>query len=321
MSLSTKIIMFVLAVLLLIGGGLIVFKQFEIARRQEAIEKEMVGQKELADGITRALAQYATKQDINNLAKENNVNMKVIQNDLDKLNASIMAINVVTSKSQGQVVKGAGSTNTVPGTDVPPLALTYPDPYKYQQDTQVIKLNESFGNVKVPIGEVSFSAWKEKPWDYNIPPREYKMVTVLGMDEQQRQYAYNKFTINDQEVKIANSTFKQEYPEGKFSFFNPRLYIGMDAGINLRSVRGEAVPNVSLQLMSYGKYKNNPDLSILQVGAGYGIDAKQVSGSLTPIMYNVGQHIPLMNNLYIGPSVQVNASGDVGIMGSAKVGL
>lgn len=330
MSLSSKILIFVGALVLLIVGGVVVYKQFEISARQDAIEKQVVAQKELADGITRAMAQYATKQDIDNMAKDNNVNLKTIQDDLKKLNASITAINVVTTKSLPQVEANVSSTGTQPGSNVPAVAACYSDPNKYQQNTQKLSLNEMFTgtdgkNLSIPFGEVGFSAWQDKPWNYNTVAREYKSVTVLGTDENQRQYAYSKFSIGangkDYDVKIGTSTFKQEYPDPKFSFFNPRLYLGVDGGINLSTLHGEAAPNVSVQLMSYGKYKTQPDLSILQVGAGYNIEAKKPSLSLTPIMYNVGKHLPLMNNLYIGPSIQVSTAGEIGIMGGIKVGL
>ncbi len=330
MSLSSKILILIGFLAFLGISGLIVYKQFEISARQDAIEKQVVAQTELANGITRAMATYATKEDINNIAKENNVNMKTIQDNLDKLNASVTAINVVTAHSKPQTGTNQPSTGTEPGENPPPVAATYPDPHGYMQKTQTLKLDEKFAtsngvDASIPLAEIGFSAWQAKPWSYKVPQREYKVTTVLGTDENQRQYAYNKFAITtngkEHEVKIANSTFAQEYPEAKFRFFNPRLYLGVDAGVNVTSLRGEVTPNVSLQVMSYGRYKNQPDLSVLQVGVGYGLDAKKPSVSVTPIMYNVGKHLPLMNNLYVGPSLQVNTAGDVGIMGGVKVGL
>ncbi len=330
MSLSSKILILIGFLAFLGISGLIVYKQFEVSARQDAIEKQVVAQTELANGITRAMAAYATKEDINNIAKENNVNMKIIQDNLDKLNASVTAINVVTTSSKPQVGTSVPSTGTQPGANPPPVALTYPDPHGYQQKTQTLKLDEKFAttagpDATVPLAEVGFSAWQEKPWNYTVPKRDYKVTTVLGTDENQRQYAYNKFSITtdgkEQEVKIANSTFTQEYPEAKFRFFNPRLYLGVDVGANIATIKPEVTPNVSLQIMSYGRYATQPDLSVLQVGVGYGLDAKKPSVSVTPIMYNVGKHIPLMNNLYVGPALQVNTSGDVGIMGGIKVGL
>ena len=332
LNLTAKIAIFVGGVILFIMGSVIIWKQFQISTRQDAIEQQVVAQKSLADGITRAMAQYATKQDIDNMAKDNNVNLKAIKDDLDKLNASVTAINHISVVSKPQVVTSVPSTSTTPGETPPPVPATgmYPDPYKYQQNVQKLQLDEQFVNstdtaASVPFGEVGFSAWKDKPWNYTVPSREYKVTTVLGTDENQRQYAYNKFAIatggKDYDVKINSSVFKQEYPMPKFSFFNPRLYLGADAGINVVKLRGEASPTISLQLMSYGKYKTQPDLSILQVGVGYGLDSKSPNVSLAPVMYNVGQHLPLMNNLYVGPSVNINTSGDVGIMGGIRVGL
>ncbi len=332
LNLTSKIAIFVGGVLLFIMGSVIIWKQFQISTRQDAIEQQVVAQKELAEGITRAMAQYATKKDIEDFAKESNVNLKLIKDDLDKLNASVTAINHVVVVSKPQTGTNVPSTGTTPGENPPAIPPTgmYHDPYGYQQNVQKLTLNEQFLGTtdtvaSVPFGEVGFSAWKDKPWSYNVSSREYKVTTVLGTDENQRQYAYNKFAIavngKEHAVAINSSTFKQEYPMPKFSFFNPRLYLGVDAGVNVVKMRGEVSPNVSVQLMSYGRYKTQPDLSILQVGVGYGIDTKLPNVSLAPVMYNVGKHLPLMNNLYVGPSVHVNTSGDVGIMGGIRVGL
>lgn len=326
MSLSSKILIFIGALVLFAIGGIVIYKQFEITSRQASIEKQIVAQKDLANGITRALSQYATKQDIDNFAKENSLNLNIIKDDLEKLNASITSINVVQINSKPQSGSNLPSTGSKPGENPPPIAPMYPDLFGYQQNIQTFKLDERFAaDQSIPIGEVGFSAWKEKPWTYNIYEREYKVITVIGTDENQKQYAYNKFSIGvngkSYDIKVGNSVLKQEYPEAKFSFFNPRLYLGVDGGVNIHAVRGEFTPNLSLQLMSYGKYKAQPDLSVLQIGIGYGIDAKRPSVSITPLMYNIGNHLPLVNNLYLGPSLQLNTAGDVGIMAGIKVGL
>lgn len=323
MSLTTKILIWLGALLVIGTLGFIVYSQHQIAVRQDAIQNQVVQMKELADGINRAQATWATKQDLDNIAKANNLNIQTIQDDLKTLNASLTAINVTTINSSGQVATNIASTKTTPSPTpgvAPPIDL-----FGYYNNRQVLKLDEKFADGSVPFGEVGFSAWQEKPWDINVSPREYKAITVLGTDENQRQYAYNKFSIKvgDKEypVKITNNSFSQEYPTAKFTWWNPRLYLGIDGGINLSQVRGEATPNINLGIMSYGKYKNNPDLSVLQIGIGYGIDSRRPQFILTPITYNIGQHIPLMSNLHVGPTVQVGTSGDVTVGAGFRLGM
>lgn len=331
MSLTSKILLFLFGILMLCAGTFIIYKQIEISNRQSVIENSIIQQKELADNIMRSMSQYASKKDVEQFAKDQNVNLEAIKKDLETLNANLVAVNNVIVNSKGQNGSNQGSTHTTPNPEPKPVDPNNPDPYGYMSNRQEFELNEQFENVKVPFGKVGFSAWKEKPWDYSVQARTYSLTNTIGTDENQRHYVYNKVTVKvgdkNYDLKISSSQTKEEIPEAKFHFWNPRLYLGMDAGVRIATVpggppvRGEAAPSVNLSIMSYGRYKNQPDISVLQVGAGYGIDSQRPNLSLTPIMYNVGKHIPLMNNLYVGPSVHVNTGGDVSVMGGVRVGL
>lgn len=332
MTLTSKILLFLFGMLMLCAGTFIIYKQIEISNRQATIESSLVAQKELADNIMRSMSQYASKADVEQFAKDQNVNLDAIKKDLETLNANLVAVNNVIVNSKSQTGTGQSSTHVTPNPDPPkPIDPNNPDPYGYLSHRQEFELNEQFDNVAVPFGKVGFSAWKDKPWDYNIQARTYSLTNTIGTDENQRHYVYNKVTVKvggkDYDLKIASAQTKEELPDAKFSFWNPRLYLGMDGGVRIATVpgagpvRGEASPNVNLSIMSYGRYKNQPDISVLQVGVGYGIDAQRPNLSLTPIMYNIGKSIPLMNNLYVGPTVHVNTGGDVAVMGGVRVGL
>lgn len=324
MTVSTKILIFVFAIFIVGTAGFVIYKQHEISARQDAIEKGIVAQRELADNILRSMSQYTTKKELEEFAKESNINLGAIRSDLEKLNANVVAINIAKSHSNGQVTNNVPSTNTNPG-DNPNPPPTEQDPYGYQKNQQILSINETFDNLSVPIGEVGFSAWKEKPWSLNIKPREYNSSTVIGMDENQRIYTYNKFSIKvdnkDYEIKISKGEVQQVYPEAKWSWWNPRLFLGFDGGVNIGKINGTAAPSLNVQIMSYGKYKNQPDFSILQIGGGYDIHNQKPGAVITPFSYNIGKHIPLLNNTYIGPSVLINTSGDISVLAGIRVGL
>jgi len=331
MTLTTKILLFFFGILVLGAGTFIIYKQMEISKRQSAIENSIVEQKEIADNIMRSLSKYSTKEDLEAFAKNQNLNLDAIRKDLENLNANLVAINNVVVSSKGQTGTGKPSTGTTPNPNPTPVDPNNPDPYGYLANRQEFQLNEQFDNVAIPMGKVGFSAWKDKPWDYNIPARTYSVTNTIGTDENQRHYVYNKFTVKvgDQsyDLKISSAQTVEQYPEAKFSFFNPRIYLGIDGGARFANkpgeplVHGEASPNINVGIMSYGRYKNQPDISVLQVGAGYSIDARRPNLSVTPIMYNIGKHLPLMNNLYVGPSVNVDLDGKFSVMGGVRVGL
>jgi len=324
MSLSTKILIWLGGILLVGALGFIIYTQIQISKRQEAIEQNVVAQKLLVDGIVRSQSTWATRDDVEKFIKDNGLNLKAIQEDLDKLHAEVSSINVAIASSKGQI---GTHIPTTPGPVINPGPIDpkNPDPYGYMKRQQTFVLNEDFGSIKIPIGSVGFSAWQKEPWNYDIKARDYKLATVVGTDENQRQYFYNKFTVQtdgkEYVVPIKTATTEQVFPEAKFSWWNPRLFLGVDGAVGLAPVKGEFTPNLGVQIMSYGRYKTQPDLSVLQVGAGYGTISKTPQLVITPISYNIGKHLPLMNNTYIGPSLGVGTDGNVFIGAGLRVGL
>lgn len=307
----------------MVGGlGFIIYKQNEISNRQLAIESQIVKQKELSDNIMRSQNEYATKDDIEKFIKNNGVNLKVVQDDLNKLHADLIAANVVTVHSVGQTLGNIPSTKVGPSN---PNQISVSDTYGYLQKTQLLDVNENFNGINVPVGQVGFSAWQPAPWNINILPREYKVTNVIGTDDNQRTYVYNKFAIKvdnkDYEIKIKTAETKQEFPTAKWSWWNPRLFVGVDGGVNINQVTGEFTPSLDVGVMSYGKYKNQPDFSVLQVGLGFGTISKKLQIVVTPIAYNIGKHIPLMNNTYLAPSLHIGTNGNFSLMAGIRVGL
>lgn len=335
---SSKVILLRATVLLLaltIIGLLvfIVFNQIESAKKQLAIESQIVKQKQLLDGIVRSQSEYTSKKDLEKFINDHNINLKAIKEDLSKLKADVSAINIVLIGSFGQKGTNIPSTGTGPknpdpnpepkchdGTPCPNA-----DPFGYLKEQQDLSLNEDFGTVKVPIGSVGFSAWQDKPWSIDIKPREYNIASVVGKDENQRSYFYNKVSVTvdgkSHDLPIKSAVTKEEYPEAKWSLWNPRLFIGVDGGAGLNPIEGKFTPNVNLGIMSYGQYKNQPDFSVLEVGAGFDAVSKTPQLVITPGTYNVGKHIPFMTNMYVGPSVHVGTDANVSAMVGIRVGL
>lgn len=316
MSLSTKILLSIVAIVLICVGGFIVFKQMETSKRLDDIQNSIVLQKQLLDNITRAQSQYASKEDIEDFAKQQNINLDVIKKDMDALNAQVKAINGITIISQSQNSNNIPSTNTTPRPD-PTTIEPGSDPFGYMNNTQHLALNEKFSNVEVPFGTVSFSAFRDKPWDISIAERKYSVTSVLGQDESGKYYSYSKFAIQSSgktyDVKIDDNKFLEEYPESKFRF-GPKLFLMANGGINVSHSppQGEFTPGVAVGIASYGRTKSNPSFSIAQVGIGYGVRNKSIEFSISPVQYNIGQHIPFTSaNTYIGPTFQLNTKGEV----------
>jgi Tfp pilus assembly protein PilE len=326
---SPTLIKFLVAVggVLLIGTlAFVIYNQIQLRNQQTAIQTQLVEQRQLVDGIVRSQNQYATKADVEKFAKDNGINLGAIKDDLEKLHAEVTAVNVAVTHSNGQ--HGNNLPNGPPGPVNPnPVDPKNPDPYGYMKAQQSFALDEDFGTVKIPFGKVGFSAWQEKPWSVDVNSREYKLSTVVGTDENQRQYFYNKFSIatngKTYDVPITTATTKQEYPTAKWSWWNPRLLMGLDGGVNITQVKGEFTPHIGIGIMSYGQYKTTPDFSILEVGIGYGTINKTAQVVITPVAYNIGKNLfsPLMNNTYIAPSLSIGTDGSLGVGAGLRVGF
>ena len=100
------------------------------------------------------------------------------------------------------------------------------------------------------------------------------MDTVVGTDDNERQTFYNKFTVNVGDKNMTSQSrqpqLNSKYPAPSFSWWNPRLLMGLDGGVNITHLQGEFTPNIGLGIMSYGQYKTTPDFSILRGSLGYG---------------------------------------------------
>jgi Tfp pilus assembly major pilin PilA len=323
-----KILVAIGAILLCGALAFIIYNQVQIKNQQTAIQTQIVQQQQLVDGIVRSQSQYATSADLSKFASDSNLNLKAIKDNLDTLNAKVASINVVTATSQGQTATHLPSTGTGPTNPNPnPVDPANPDPFGYMKAQQNLTLNEDFGTLKVPFGTVGFSAWQKEPWDINVSPREYNVDTVVGVDDHERQYFYNKFTVKvadkTYDVPIKTATTKQQVPSATWSWWNPRLLMGLDGGVNITNVKGEFTPHVDIGIMSYGQYKTTPDFSILEVGVGYGTINKTGQVVVTPVAYNIGRNLfsPLMNNTYIGPSLSIGTDGSIGAGAGVRVGF
>jgi|SRR5580698_5045550 hypothetical protein len=306
--------------------GYVIYNQEVIKKQNTQLQSQIVAQQQLVDGIVRSQSQYASAADLAKFAADNDINLKAIQTNLQSLNSQLSSINVITADSSGQTATNVSSTSTGPANPNPVAAGTS-DPFGYMKNEQQLALNEDFGTLKVPFGTVGFSAWQAAPWNINILPREYNVDTVVGVDANERQTFYNKFTVDiggkTYDIPIKKATTEQQTPTASFSFWNPRLLIGMDGGVNVSHIKGEFTPHIDLGIMSYGQYKTTPDWSILEVGAGVGVVGKTMNFVLTPVAYNIGKKFfsPLMNNTYIGPSISVATDGSFIVGGGMRVGF
>jgi hypothetical protein len=327
MILLNKILLVLLFLTVVVAVGFVIYKTNDLAKQQAELNKSMVAFKQIQDDIARSSSQYVSKQDLENFITQNKLDLDDIKKNLGTLNATITGVNVVSVVSKETNQQNLPSTTSTPvptnvkepTVDCNGKQIPCPDQdvFGYMKNQQNLELDEKFGNITVPFGQASFSAWQKNPWTLDTYQRTYNITNVLGTDQDGRHYIYNKFSINtkgkDYAVDISSAKFEEEYPAPAFSFWNPRLELTTGPSIDISQLGGSANFGIALQIMSYGKTKISPDISILQIGAAYQTGTKRMSVLVSPISFNIGGIIPghLVDNTYIGPSIQVDVGGNI----------
>lgn len=288
-------------------------------------EQVIIEMKRLKGGTVRSEGKYATRNELKDLANKSGVDLKPIEKDIKKLGADIEGISRTVARSVGVSRQRIPSTTIVPREVIPAQPIKTDDVHGYLKNRQVLKLEELFKDKKIPLGEVGFSAWEKNPWDIKFNSREYSIVTVLSTNEDGRHFMHNNFSIEvngkKRTIELANSKFKELYPEYEFRF-NPSLYLGVDGGIYVESpVHWELSPNVQLSLFSYGKTKINSEWSFAGIGIGYASQKNGINFVFSPVNYNIGKNIPIVRNIYVGPAMGLDTSGNFSVLGGIRVGL
>ena len=107
----------------------------------------------------------------------------------------------------------------------------------------------------------------------------------------------------------------------RFSF-NPRIALGAMAGEN------GMIPALDMSFWSYGR--TTADMTWRLAGIGLGVSAPPNSGSdsrgnyrptgvIVPAQWNVGQALPLVENLFIGPVMTLDTQGGIGWGGQLSI--
>lgn len=344
MTTKTKIILIMSAVLV-VGGMLFwIHRQNSEINALKAKNSSLIGQKELSDGTTRAMSSYATKKDIESIIKESGIDLNTVKKDIKELDSDLKGVQLIISSSKGFKGTDIKSTKSIPGKDIDgtpieaPVVqckdgtnISCPDKFGYLTNRQNIELKEPFSDKDAPLGVVGFSSWKSNPWDVEIYPREYVVTTVLSTNKNGKTNAHSQMVIKSNgksvEIPISQNNLIETLPNAKF-MFNPRLYFGVDFGLGVYNVKGsaaysigEVIPGVQVFFFSHGKTKLDINWALLGLGAGYASQNNTLGFLLTPVQYNIGKPIPLIENLFLGPTISLDIKGNLGILLGLKIGL
>lgn len=337
MKIWVKVVISVLVVMVLLMLVAVLKLQWDNKTQRESLEKSVVEMKQLADDITRNQGKYVTNDDLNKFAKDLDLNLDAIRDDLKGLGAQVQGISsiIVSSKGyHGGDLPSDHTGRTNPNT--PPTCpdnTECPDPYGYLSHAQVKDLSEPFDDVNVPIGSTTFEAWKDKPWTIDIKPRKYNITSVLGQDEDGRHYVYSKMSIEADgkkyPVKIGQAEFEEEVPKDKFFFWAPRILFAAHGGASFSTkpldsdehlAKGYGAASLMFSPFAYGKTKVKPKFIVGEVGVGADFVTQRPTLSIGLGGWNIGSVVTFLNNTYItAPILSVDTGGRVAVSGGVAV--
>lgn len=236
------------------------------------------------------------------LVKELKVSNEQLMEAVKKDKGKITEVAKIVGTMEEQV-KDLHTTNTW-GTPEKPEAI-YDEVWLYREE----------GEYSLPIGRVFYTndlVGEEEPWTVDLFPIDYNAVIVETEGDTHKRYvelwAENNMIPESKGKKypIAIKSVQWEIdPIKTKSFsFNPRLSVAGVFGTE------GIFPALSCSFFSYGKTKVDNTLRFLEIGVGG--DDQNVYGMLSPISYNIGENIPLISNLFIGPVVTLNWDRKIG---------
>lgn len=334
---KTKAILIVSLIATVILSIFLIKSLFEIKssllEAKKQLEFSNVQMKQLENSIVRSQSSYVTSDQLDKMISS--IGMDAIRGDLSRLDAKVDSINIMLTSTPGFNGTNIGSTGTKPkpGSDpkIPPEVICEngkcinPDKFNYLNNEQFLSINEPFTEGFVPFGNTTFKAWEQKPWNLKIFPRNYIVSNVISQDENGQTIVHNKFDIEvdgkKYPIKINESKTVQELRGSEF-WFNPRLQLGLGVGPTIyKSLTAEVIPTLQVSLFSYGPHKRQTTWNFLGLGIGVHTQNPSPTISISPVNYNIGEPLPLLENLFIGPTLSVDVSGNISVAGSVQVGL
>ena len=151
----------------------------------------------------------------------------------------------------------------------------------------------------------------EKKWKTGTYPIEYHQRIVLAENEDRSDSYVEAWIENNKQketrgqqypVDVKDITWvKKVYSDKKF-MFNPRASMSMVGG------NEEVFPGLGLSWFSYGKTKRDMDWRFLNMGVGG--SSTDFFFHISPLEYNVGEFLPVVENIFFGPNIGLSSDTD-----------
>ncbi len=184
-----------------------------------------------------------------------------------------------------------------------------------EKEVVIIPLDrESVDGEKIPVGNIYYNPNMEKVEDrfthYAMPLEfhvgilmtekkdgSYDRIVELNVESPYiKKYRGKKFKMKVKDFKWT----KRKITDKKFRF---HTRLGFGANFNT----DDFTPAIDVSFFSYGRTKVDMDWRFLTFSLSG--DRDVVSIGVTPVSYNLGKVIPVIENLFIGPNINIDDTG------------
>ena len=119
-------------------------------------------------------------------------------------------------------------------------------------------------------------------------------------------------------IEFESVRFEENPISDKKFRFNPRV------GLGGSFTNTAFFPSLDCSLFSYGRTIVDMDWRFVDMGiGGAGLNDKEqdftLIGSFSPVQYNIGKLLPIVENIFLGPTMSVDTNSDVGYGASLSV--
>jgi hypothetical protein len=317
---------FFVGVGLLVGLGALGYAAYQaIMEENIRLRGEITEFKQLTDTLVRSSTEWVTRDDLEaTLASSLTArDLEALYKDIRRLEARLVGVGTTVgvlagtimaphpSPEQGEVnphVEEAGDGRLI-------------DVHRYTERPQIDLLRDAN---QASLARVTFDASRAQPWSAEVFERNYLLTTVVSEKESgqlilHHNLRYTTSADGDKEfpVALSSSEFKQTPLASKFHWLNPRLDMGVFAGLTAQEVPifgdNDTLASVGLDLgvslSSYGETRLDSWWRFFRLGAGYNANRRAFQMSFSPALFNLGKVAPLITDLGVGPNVGVDTGG------------
>jgi hypothetical protein len=176
----------------------------------------------------------------------------------------------------------------------------------------------------LPIARTEFNI-KDYQWNNRVFGLDFEVNTIIATDADGLDQVITELKAYNNEleetkgqaypIKITSSSFEQVLPTQKiFHFINPKLDIALSGGASWQrlDINPSVTPELGISLMGYGITPDAEIWRFLRLGAGYDAYNKSARGSVGLAGYNLGDSLPLIDDLWFWPAYTIDHKGNSG---------